>query len=157
MYRKTLIAGLAIIAIPALPAAAFAQEGIETPLSATEIDPLTADTAIAPIIAPETAITAQTSADVIAPEASLTPVTKDSTLADDDLLQMRGGQAIVVGNQTLTAISNGNAFNGNYIAGNIALTDNALSNFNGLGNLVINTGAQNNLQSAMNVTINFAQ
>jgi hypothetical protein len=157
MYRKTLIAGLAIIAIPALPAAAFAQEGIDSPLSAIEIDPLTAATAIAPIIAPETAITAQTSADVIAPEASLTPVAEDSTLADDDLLQMRGGQAIVVGNQTLTAISNGNAFNGNYIAGSIALTDNALSNFNGLGNLVINTGAQNNLQSAMNVTINFAQ
>jgi hypothetical protein len=78
-------------------------------------------------------------------------------LSDDDLQILRGGQAIVLSNQTLTAIANGNVLNGNYIAGQISLTDNALSNFNGMGNFVINTGAQNNLQSAMNVTINFAQ
>jgi hypothetical protein len=92
----------------------------------------------------------------------ITPViTEDQTATDmlsDDALQiLRGGQAIVLSNQTLTAIANGNVLNGNYIAGQISLTDNALSNFNGMGNFVINTGAQNNLQSAMNVTINFAQ
>ncbi len=78
-------------------------------------------------------------------------------ISNDDLALLRGGQAIVLSNQTLTAIVNGNVLNGNYVAGQISLTDNALSNFSGMGNFVINTGAQNNLQSAMNVTINFAQ
>jgi hypothetical protein len=161
MYRKTLIAGMAIIAIPALPAAAFAAVDEPAANMATEIDTLMTidgDVAlIAPPVSPETPLSTESSG----PAESALPVievgTQDLAISDEDLLQMRGGQAIVVGNQTLTAISNGNAFNGNYAAGNIALTDNALSNFNGLGNLVINTGAQNNLQSAMNVTINFAQ
>jgi hypothetical protein len=34
------------------------------------------------------------------------------------------------------------------------MSDNAFTNFNGMGNVVINTGAQANLQSAMNLTIN---
>ncbi len=153
MYRKTLIAGLAIIAIPALPATAFAEDNGPTPNSATEIDPFSIDGSAAPDNAPQNALTS----DSASAQTALAPIQEEGTLSDEDLLNLRGGQAIVVGNQTLTAISNGNAFNGNYAAGNIALSDSALSNFNGLGNLVINTGAQNNLQSAMNVTINFAQ
>lgn len=140
---------MAIIAAISLPTAAFAQdaEGSANPVIVIEPTDTAADAASTeqPLVA-----------DVIdapAPVIAADP----NVIADSDLLQMRGGQAIVVGNQTLTAISNGNAFTGNYTAGSIALADNTLSNFNGLGNLVINTGAQNNLQSAMNVTINFAQ
>jgi hypothetical protein len=146
MYRKLFLASLVTTAVAAFPAAACAQEVESQPPRAAEIAPLAAD-----VITPASPAASVTDAPVIA-------AAQDTTLlSDDDLLLLRGGQAIVVGNQTLTAISNGNAFTGDYTAGNIALSDNALSNFNGLGNLVINTGAQNNLQSAMNVTINFAQ
>ncbi|HEX7819437.1 MAG TPA: hypothetical protein VF463_02330 [Sphingobium sp.] len=66
----------------------------------------------------------------------------------------RGGVAIVVGNQTLKSSLSGNTIAGNYTAGAVSFSDNAFSNFNGMGNVVVNTGAQANLQSAMNLTIN---
>jgi propanediol dehydratase small subunit len=77
-------------------------------------------------------------------------------LSDEALGELRGGQALTLSNQTLNAISTGSVLNGDYTAGAINLTDNALSNFNGFGNVVINTGAQNNLQAGMNITINLA-
>ncbi len=100
---------------------------------------------------PQLAIAAEPNA---APEAH--EVLPAATLSDDLLDAERGGEAIIVSNQALTAISEGSTINGDYSAGTISLSDNALSNFNGIGNLVINTGAQNNLQSGMNVTINIA-
>ena len=125
---------------------ASAQEIIETtpntPYATVQIDPVAI--AIVVDIAPD-----QTPAELVQPDEGL--------ISNEDLIELRGGQAIVLSNQALTAISNGNVFNGDYVAGQISLTDNALSNFNGMGNFVINTGAQNNLQSAMNVTINIAQ
>lgn len=83
-------------------------------------------------------------------------VENDGDLSDEELDAARGGSTIVVGNQTLNAVNSGGVINGDFSAGSISLADNALTNFNGFGNLVINTGAQNNLQSGMNVTINFA-
>jgi hypothetical protein len=77
-------------------------------------------------------------------------------LSDEALGELRGGQALTLSNQTLNAISTGSVLNGDYTAGAINLTDNALSNFNGFGNVVINTGAQNSLQAGMNITINLA-
>lgn len=146
MYRKTIIAGLAFIAVPALSTAAY---GENEPLA----DAMPQIDAIAEVMPRADVIVIaldQPAPAVETPEA-------DSALSDDILNELRGGQAIVIGNQTLTAVNSGSILNGNYTAGSVALTDNALSNFNGLGNLLINTGAQNNLQSAMNVTINFAQ
>lgn len=78
----------------------------------------------------------------------------EDTIEDDGLTDLRGGESIVVGNQTLSAISNGNSIGGSYTAGNVTLSDNALSNFAGIGNIVINTGAQANLQAGMNLIIN---
>jgi hypothetical protein len=156
MNRKMLFVSLATIAVPGLPTAAFATDGDLQTRTANLVDAYAADTDIVQA-KPELVIDSAAPIASVLPDSAVLATTDDGALSDDDLLQLRGGQAIVVGNQTLTAISNGNAFNGNYIAGGISLTDNALSNFNGLGNLVINTGAQNNLQSAMNVTINFAQ
>jgi hypothetical protein len=156
MYRKTLIACAAIIAIPSLSAAALGNDNDLSPSTAPSTD---TDNVI--VVAADPAATNTPSATAILPGLavpldSVSIADNDGALSDDDLLQLRGGHAIVVGNQTLTAVTNG-TFNGNYSAGSVTLADNALSNFNGLGNLVINTGAQNNLQSAMNVTINFAQ
>ncbi|MGC6400256.1 hypothetical protein ACNI3Q_06700 [Sphingomonas sp. FW199] len=73
-------------------------------------------------------------------------------LAETELAALRGGQTIVVNNQTLAATTSGNIM-GDNVAGNISLADNALSNFNGIGNFVINTGAQNNLQAGMTLTV----
>jgi hypothetical protein len=77
-----------------------------------------------------------------------------AVLSNEELGVMRGGESVAVTNQTLVAITSGNVINGDYAAGNISLSDNAFSNFNGLGNVLINTGAQVSLQTGMNVTIN---
>lgn len=76
------------------------------------------------------------------------------SLDDADLADARGGEAVVLTRQTLIAITTGNTIHGNYTAGDIRLSDNALSSFTGLGNVLMNTGAQNSLQAGMNVTIN---
>jgi len=78
----------------------------------------------------------------------------EDALSDGELGELRGGEAMILTNQTLVAITSGNVINGDYVAGNISLSDFALSNFNGLGNVLINTGAQVSLQTGMNVTIN---
>ena len=100
-----------------------------------------------------TASTAQPSAAVQPPAEAEAPV----ALPDSALDELRGGESVVVTNQTLVAITSGNVINGDYAAGNVSISDNALSNFNGLGNLLINTGAQVSLQTGMNVTINVNQ
>lgn len=77
-----------------------------------------------------------------------------ATLIDSELSELRGGDSLVITEQTLVAVTTGNVLNGNYTAGNVTLSDFSLSNFNGFGNLLINTGAQVSLQTGMNVTIN---
>jgi hypothetical protein len=144
MYRPTRFTGMAMIAVVAMSGAAQAND---SPLLLPELaraQPMVSE----PVI---------TSAPDVLQDKAVSVATGDAPLTDGDLGNLRGGDALVVGNQTLTAINNGTVFTGNYNAGGVSLTDNAFSSFNGLGNIVINTGAQNNLQSAMNVTINFAQ
>jgi len=78
-------------------------------------------------------------------------------LSDDELTELRGGEGLVVANQTLVAITSGNVISGDYVAGNVTLSDFALSNFNGVGNMLINTGGQVSLQTGMNLTINVGE
>jgi hypothetical protein len=75
-------------------------------------------------------------------------------VSDEELGTYRGGERIVVSDQTLVAITSGNTLNGDYTAGSVSLSDNALSSFNGVGTLLINTGAQVSLQTGMSVVIN---
>lgn len=112
--------------------------------------------AIAPDMPSDTAtVDAQTM-----PEPSATNVRPDDRkspiLTNEELETLRGGETLVITNQTLNAITSGNILNGDYAAGAVTLSDNALSNFNGVGNLLINTGAQVSVQSGMNLTINLA-
>jgi hypothetical protein len=79
---------------------------------------------------------------------------KSPMLTDKELDTQRGGEVLVITDQTMTAITSGNRFVGDYTAGAVSLSDFALSNFNGVGNLLINTGAQVSAQSGMNLTIN---
>jgi hypothetical protein len=78
-------------------------------------------------------------------------------VGDGELTDLRGGDGMVLGDQTLVAVTTGNVINGDYTAGNVSLSDMALSNFNGFGNVLINTGAQVSLQTGMNVTINVGE
>ena len=79
---------------------------------------------------------------------------KSPMLKDAELGTLRGGQSLVITNQTMDSIVSGNVLKGDYTAGAVTLSDFALSNFNGVGNLLINTGAQVSAQSGMNLTIN---
>jgi hypothetical protein len=74
-----------------------------------------------------------------------------------ELDEQRGGEQLIVTNQTLTAITQGNVLNGGFLAGDVNLSDSALSSFNGVGNILINTGAQVSLQTGMNLTINIGE
>ena len=77
-----------------------------------------------------------------------------AVLDEREMADSRGGQSVVVANQTMQALTAGNSIFGDMTAGAVNLSDSALSNFNGLGNIMINTGSQVNLQSGMNLTIN---
>ena len=116
--------------------AAFAAD---QPVAAPMIDPIGQ-------VAPPIALPPAVSSEATRPAAQ--------SLDDGILSDTRGGQAIVIGNQTLNSSLTGNTVAGNYTAGAVSLSDNAFSNFSGMGNVVINTGAQANLQSAMNLTVN---
>lgn len=94
---------------------------------------------------------------VQASAAPATPMQRERIspmLKDSELDTQRGGQSLVITNQTMDSIVSGNVLKGDYTAGAVTLSDFALSNFNGVGNLLINTGAQVSAQSGMNLTIN---
>ena len=96
-----------------------------------------ADTLPAPVAAPQAA-----------PPA---PITSDAELAS-----LSGGRETVVSltDQDLTAVNTGNTINASTVgSGAISLSGGALSGFNGVGNFVMNTGHNNNLQSSMSVTV----
>jgi hypothetical protein len=78
-------------------------------------------------------------------------------LSAGDLGQTRAGQDTVyaaVSEQSLTALNTGNSVNANVVnSGDVTLQSGAFSSFSGIGNFVINTGNNNNLQGSLNVTI----
>ncbi|MDB5493126.1 MAG: hypothetical protein JWP86_463 [Phenylobacterium sp.] len=85
----------------------------------------------------------------IASLSAPTPTEPDKALGD---ISGRGAAAIT--DQDLVAVNSGNTITANTVgSGAITLRDNALSGFGGVGNFVMNTGHNNNLQSTMSVTI----
>ena len=132
---------------PIVPALLIAA-GLFTPVSAQPVIPEGAAPAVRLVI------------EAVPAEASMRPVMatrherKSPMLNDTELDTLRGGQSLVITNQTMDSIVSGNILKGDYTAGAVTLSDFALSNFNGVGNLLINTGAQVSAQSGMNLTIN---
>lgn len=124
---------------------------LATPVSALPVDP--APEAAVPAGSPTGShaplVEAQAAEQIVVRAERRSPM-----LSDTELDTQRGGQALVITNQTMNSIASGNILNGDYSAGSVALSDFALSNFNGVGNLLINTGAQVSAQSGMNLTIN---
>ena len=104
------------------------------------------------LICPATAALAagDTHANVARSEAAPKP------LAADELADVSAGQAATVAltNQALSALNVGNSINANVVrSGDISFSAQALSNFAGIGNFVVNTGANNNLQGSLSVTV----
>jgi hypothetical protein len=85
------------------------------------------------------------------------PADTTEVLSMDDMDALSGGtgvEVIVITDQVLTANNNGNTVIGDTVgSGDVTLGAGAFSGYSGLGNFVINTGHNNNLQSSMNVSI----
>jgi hypothetical protein len=77
------------------------------------------------------------------------------SLSESDLDTLRGGQGVeITSNQNLTAQSVGNSVNANEVgSGSIALEGDAFSSFNGVANVVVNTGHNNTLQGSVSVNV----
>lgn len=78
-------------------------------------------------------------------------------LSEAEMETLAGGTGIttaVLTEQTLNAVNLGNAVVGDVVgSGQISIGANAFSGYSGIGNFVMNTGHNNNLQSSMNVSI----
>jgi hypothetical protein len=74
-------------------------------------------------------------------------------VSGEDLAGMSGGTAVAVTNQNLSAVNSGSVSADQLTTGNVTLQSNAFSGFSGVGNFVINTGNNNNLQGSLSVTI----
>ncbi|MGE3250325.1 MAG: hypothetical protein AB7J28_10770 [Hyphomonadaceae bacterium] len=81
----------------------------------------------------------------------------DEVLNLEELDELAGGDGVhinVLTAQTLTAVNNGNSVNGQTVgSGDVSIGQDAYSGFDGIGNFIINTGHNNNLQSSMSVNI----
>lgn len=91
-----------------------------------------------------------------AEQAADARATDDSALSLEELGELRGGETIVIQHttQTLTANNSGNSVNGDTIgSGAVNLASNAFNGYDGIGNFVINTGHNNNLQGSISVSI----
>lgn len=82
---------------------------------------------------------------------------RPAPLSGDELAGLAGGDggvAVAVSNQELKAVNSGNRITADQVVtGSVSLDHNALSNFSGLGNIVVNTGNNNNLQSSLSVSV----
>jgi hypothetical protein len=89
---------------------------------------------------------------VAAPVAALAP---SVPVALQDLEAVRGGDgtSIALTVQSLNAINSGHIEADEVSSGAIAVGANAFGNFDGIGNFVMNTGHENNIQSTVSVTI----
>lgn len=85
------------------------------------------------------------------------PADTAEVLSMEDMDALAGGTGVdivMITDQTLTAINTGNIVTGETIgSGQVNLGAGAFSGYSGLGNFVINTGHNNNLQSSMSVSV----
>jgi hypothetical protein len=78
-------------------------------------------------------------------------------LSMEDMDALAGGTGVTVTTiteQTLNAVNSGNSVVADTVgSGQVTIGANAFSGYGGLGNFVINTGHNNNLQSTMSVSV----
>ena len=100
----------------------------------------------------------QAPAPIAAADITATTPKTATPLALDELADLHGKQGVtnnnILSSQELTAISQGNTINANTVtAGQISIGPGAFDGFAGVGNFVINSGQNNNLQGALTVNI----
>jgi len=92
-----------------------------------------------------------------AQEAPQQTADEAEVLSLEDMDALAGGTgvtAIAITEQQLNAVNSGNSVNAEVVnSGQVNIGANAFSGYSGMGNFVINTGHNNNLQSSMNVSI----
>jgi hypothetical protein len=109
---------------------------------------------IAAVLATASAASAQ---EALPASASQANAGETELLSSDDMDALSGGtgvEVIVDTDQFLTATNNGNTVTGDTVgSGQVTIGSGAFSGYDGIGNFVINTGHNNNLQSSMNVSV----
>lgn len=100
----------------------------------------------------------QAPAPVEPPRSGVEAPPLDAVPLGDDELQMlnarEGVHVVVASEQLLQAVNTGNSVNAaTVVSGDISLGANAFSGFDGIGNFVMNTGHNNNLQGAVTVNV----
>lgn len=91
--------------------------------------------------------------------APASPASADETelLSLEDMDALSGGtgvEVVIDVDQVLTATNTGNSVTGDVVtSGEVTIGSGAFTGYDGIGNFVINTGHNNNLQSSMNVSI----
>jgi hypothetical protein len=81
---------------------------------------------------------------------------EQSPLGADELADLRGGEIVVsqTTTQNMTATNSGNTVTARRVdSGDITLAADAFSGYDGIGNFVMNTGHNNNLQGSISVSI----
>lgn len=95
--------------------------------------------------------------DALPASASPAQVSDTELLSLEDMDALSGGtgvEVVVDTTQVLTATNSGNSVTGDVVSsGQVNIGSGAFSGYEGIGNFVINTGHNNNLQSSMNVSI----
>lgn len=80
-----------------------------------------------------------------------------AALSPDELEAAAGGQGVsveVLTRQQLSGSTSGNTVSaGTLTSGDVSFGSDALDGFSGVGNFVINTGANNTLQGAINISV----
>lgn len=94
------------------------------------------------------------------PHLDVPPVEQPASevrLSSSEMATLAGGEGVnvaVLTQQQLTGATTGNTVNaGTMTSGTVTFSDNALSGFRGIGNFVVNTGANNTLQGAINISV----
>lgn len=97
---------------------------------------------------------------VSAPSTKVSPAGPGARVEPERALGELNGRGVsvtdmnTVTDQNLTAVNTGNSITATNVgSGSISLQGDALSGFSGVGNFLMNTGHNNNLQSSMSVTI----
>lgn len=95
--------------------------------------------------------------DTLPASASPAPADETELLSLDDMNALSGGtgvEVVIDTGQVLTATNTGNSVTGDTVgSGQVNIGSGAFSGYDGIGNFVINTGHNNNLQSSMNVSV----
>ncbi len=135
-YLMGVIIGAPVLLLASVVAAQTAPSGLATP-NATAAAVVTAVPVPVPLPVP----------------AAPAPV----ALSADELDQESGWQGVVVyagANQNLTATNTGNSIHAGTVgSGDITLTEGAFAGFSGIGNFVVNSGHNNNLQGSLSIIV----